>query len=206
MINKNEIKKIRSLHTKKGRTTNQLLLIEGKRIIDQILQAYFPIIKVWATTDFKDNNSHCIQLIKTKKISFDMISNQNLKKITATKNPSGIIGIAPIPKGDIKKMDSRIIVLDNISDPGNLGTIIRTANWFGVQNILLSKECVDPYNSKVIRSGMGAHFKMNIIIDNIEVIRKGDVKRSKLYYLRDRTGRRARISSRDRGDELDQYE
>ena len=73
----------------------------------------------------------------------------------------------PIPKGDIKGMNQRIIILDNISDPGNLGTILRTANWFGVFNILLSEECVDPYNAKVIRSAMGAHFSMNIVVDKI---------------------------------------
>ena len=69
--------------------------------------------------------------------------------------------------GDIKKSDRRIIILDGISDPGNLGTILRTANWFGIKNVILSEECVDQFNSKVVRAGMGSHFNMNIVRTDI---------------------------------------
>ena len=168
MISKAEIKKIRALDTKKGRDSHQLILIEGKRLVEQIISTNCSINKIWATEDFKNKNSNLIRAIELKKIPFNFITKQDLKKITATQNPSGIVGVMSIPKGDIKGMNQRIIILDNISDPGNLGTILRTANWFGVCNILLSKECVDPYNTKVIRSAMGAHFSMNIVIDKID--------------------------------------
>ena len=61
-------------------------------------------------------------------------------------------------------------MLDNIADPGNLGTILRTANWFGINNILLSDDCVDPHNPKVVRSAMGAHFKQNIVIEELDTL------------------------------------
>ena len=160
MISKIEIKKIRSLNTKKGRDLHNLILIEGKRLIRQVLNSNYNINKVWITDDFNNKNNNLINQLG--RIPIDSISNQDLKKITATQNPSGIIGIMEPPIGNIEKMNQNIIILDNISDPGNLGTILRTANWFGVYNIVLSEECVDLYNSKVVRSAMGAHFNMNI--------------------------------------------
>tara|TARA_Y100001970_G_C14188119_1_gene833760 strand:- start:10 stop:771 length:762 start_codon:yes stop_codon:yes gene_type:complete len=168
MIDKNEIKRLKSLHKKKGRELHKLILIEGKRIIEQALDSKYSILKIWINHDFKDSNPKFIQHIQKKQISLNEISNKIMDKITDTKSPSGVIAIMNIPKGDIKKMNHQILALDNISDPGNLGTIIRTANWFGIKNILLSEDCVDPYNSKVLRSGMGSHFSMNIVTKNLE--------------------------------------
>ena len=166
MISKSEIKKIRSLDTKKGRDLHNRILIEGKRLVEQVMLSDCKIDKLWITEDFNDKNINFIN--KLNEIDTGIISDSDLKKITATQNSSGIIGIMEPPIGDVKKINQHIIILDNISDPGNLGTILRTANWFGVSDILLSDDCVDPYNSKVIRSAMGAHFNMNIVSGKID--------------------------------------
>ena len=160
MISKAEIKKVCTLDTKKGRDSHNLILIEGKRLIEQVLNSDYNISQVWTTEDFNHKNSDFIN--RFSNVEIDSISDQDLKRISATQNPSGIIGVMQPPKGNIKEMNQRIVILDNISDPGNLGTILRTANWFGVSNILLSEHCVDPYNTKVIRSAMGAHFAVNL--------------------------------------------
>jgi len=166
MISKTEIKKIRSLDSKKGRDIHNLILLEGKRLIEQAIKSDFNIDKIWISEGFNNKNEEFIKQLNG--LAIDSISNQDLKKVTATKNPSGIIGVMKPPVGDINKMNQRVIILDNIADPGNLGTILRTANWFGVSNILLSEGCVNPYNSKVIRSAMGAHFSMNILSGKID--------------------------------------
>ena len=166
MISKAEIKKIRSLDSKKGRDLHNLILLEGRRLIEQVIKSDFNIDKIWISEDFNNKNEEFINQLN--EFSIDSISNQDLKKVTSTKNPSGIIGVMKPPEGDINKMNQRVIILDNIADPGNLGAILRTANWFGVSNILLSEGCVNPYNSKVIRSAMGAHFNMNIISGKID--------------------------------------
>ena len=166
MISNAEIKKIRSLTTKKGRDLNNLILIEGKRLVEQVIKSNFNIDKLWTTESFKTKNKDLIS--QAGDTDIDFISNKDLKKITMTQNPSGIIGIMKPPIGNIKGMSQRIIALDNISDPGNLGSILRTANWFGISNVLLSEDCVDLYNPKVIRSAMGAHFCMNIVSGEIE--------------------------------------
>ena len=165
MISKSEIKKIRSLNTKKGRELCNLILIEGKRLVNQVMHSEFNINKIWTTDDFYNKNKGLIKQLNDTVV--DLISVQDLKKITKTQTPSGIIGIMDRPLGDIKKMNQRIIILDNIADPGNLGSILRTANWFGINNVVLSEDCVDPYNSKVIRSAMGGHFSMNIVKTDI---------------------------------------
>ena len=166
MISKAEIKKVCTLDTKKGRDSHNLILIEGKRLIEQVGNSDYNISQVWTTEDFNHKNSDFIN--RFSNVEIDSISDQDLKRISATQNPSGIIGVMQPPKGNIKEMNQRIVMLDNISDPGNLGTILRTANWFGISNILLSEHCVDPYNTKVIRSAMGAHFSMNIVVDKID--------------------------------------
>ena len=165
MISKSEIKKIRSLNTKKGRELCNLILIEGTRLVNQVMHSECNINKIWTTDDFYNKNKDLIKQLNDTVV--DLISGQDLKKITKTQTPSGIIGIMDRPLGDIKKMNQRIIILDNIADPGNLGSIFRTGNWFGINNVVLSEDCVDPYNSKVILSAMGSHFSMNIVKTNI---------------------------------------
>lgn len=167
MISQSEIKLIRKLHTNKGRKLHSLVMIEGKRLFSQLEHYNVEFEKIWTTQEFEINNKYFLNKIRSRE-KCKLISNIELKKICLTKNPSGIIGITKIPRVITKKNTNQIIVLDDIADPGNLGTILRTACWFGIKNILLSKDCVDPYNPKVIRSAMGAHFNMNIISGQIE--------------------------------------
>ena len=86
-----------------------------------------------------------------------------MKKICSTKPPSGIAAICMIPKQNVVDLnENKWLYLDRISDPGNLGSILRSASWFGFKNIALSPKSVDPYNSKTVRSAMGAHFAINL--------------------------------------------
>ena len=165
MISKAEIKKIKSLHSKKGRELYNLILIEGKRLIEQVVNSQYSIDKVWMTEDFQNKNLNINNVLQN--IDVNIISNNDIKKISSTKNSSGILGVIRMPISDIKKIKDKVIILDGISDPGNLGTILRTANWFGIKNVVLSEECVDQYNTKVIRSAMGSHFSMNIVKTDI---------------------------------------
>ena len=165
MISKNKIKILKSLNTKKGRLSCQAILIEGKRLIEEVLFEENKIIQIWSTKKFKEQNPSFIEKLKIKNFDFQIISNQEIKIVTNTINPQGIIATSKISKGTLKNIKGNVIILDNISDPGNLGTIMRSAAWFGINNIFLSYECVDPYNPKVIRSAMGSHFRQNIVID-----------------------------------------
>ena len=116
--------------------------------------------------DNKNLHKYAQELLESD-IKSEKIKNSELRKISNNKNPQGIIAICdfmPMKISDVELDQLNWIVLDNISDPGNLGTILRTAEWFGIKNIFISSDSVDLYNEKVLRSGMGAHFYLNNII------------------------------------------
>ena len=162
-MNNNNIKKIQSLNSKKGRLKNNLFLIEGRRLIESALLNHSKIRSIYFTEKFQKNNTLIIKKIKKLKIINKKISNQNLKKITFTDNPSGIIGLVLLEKEtELNHNKNKWIYLDEISDPGNLGTIFRSASWFNFKNIALSENCVDPYNPKTVRASMGSIFNLSI--------------------------------------------
>ena len=137
------------------------LLLEGNRLIDQALSADAQFLEVWMTK--KNLNStfgkQILQKFEKRNIPFNLVPEKIIRQISNSLNDQGIIALAPIP--NYNKYDcppNRAIYLDGISDPGNMGTILRTAAWFGIKSIFRSPECVDPFNSKVVRSAMGAHF------------------------------------------------
>ena len=155
------IKQLKSLHQKKFRRQENQFLLEGNRLIDQALSADAQIIEVWMTQKNLDSDfgKNILQQFEEKKIPFSVAPEKIIRQMSDSLNDQGIIALVPIPV--YEKYDSppnKAIYLDGISDPGNMGTILRTAAWFGIKSIFRSPECVDPFNSKVVRSAMGAHF------------------------------------------------
>ena len=164
-MNNFNIKIIQSLKNKKNRIENKLFIVEGKRLLKSALHHKKIIKEIYFTETFKIKNNSIFKKIKELKISNKKISEKHLKKISFTKNPPGIIALCKILESKkINFVKNKWVYLDNISDPGNLGTILRSASWFNFKNIALSKNCVDPYNPKVIRSSMGSIFNVSIQI------------------------------------------
>ena len=161
MISINKIKNLKSLHQKKYRKQEKLFLLEGYRLINQALLAKANFKEVWLTLESKNSSfgKNIIEELKNQNIPFNIAPKKIIKQISDSLNDQGIIALLPIPKYiKLNKIPDRSVYLDGISDPGNMGTILRTASWFGVKSIFYSSKCVDPFNSKVIRSAMGAHF------------------------------------------------
>ena len=171
MIN---FKKISLLKHKKHREKNKLFVCEGKRSVLSALLTPQVIYKIYFSDYFKLKNKEIIGRTHDLKIPFEELSKKELESLSQTKSPSGILALCFLSKQ--KKLNLKVkrwIYLDNISDPGNLGTIMRSALWFNFKNIALSKKCVDPYNPKVVRSSMGALFKLSIHSDiNLKVFQK----------------------------------
>lgn len=161
MLSASRIKQIKSLHQKKFRRQEKQFLLEGNRLIDQALSAGAPILEVWMTQKNRESDfgkKILLQFIE-KNIPFSLAPEKIIRQMSDSLNDQGIIALTPIPV--YEKYDDppkRAIYLDGISDPGNMGTILRTAAWFGIKSIFRTPECVDPFNSKVVRSAMGAHF------------------------------------------------
>lgn len=165
MITKNELKYYSSLLKKKVRDEENKFIVEGIKIVSEGLQAGNCEI-ILATNQFIEENKKLISIIQKEKIRLEILNSSDFSKLTDTITPQGIAAVfsKPILKENFTKyINSELVVcLDNISDPGNLGTIIRNCDWFGIKDILLVNHCTDPYNSKTIRSCMGSNFHLNI--------------------------------------------
>lgn len=162
-ISKNEIKFISSLKLKKFRDSEQLFVVEGIKLVSELLnQNKFKIKVVYCVEDCSLNLPNSIRK--------EVIKQSDLERISSLKNPNQIIAIAhQTNKNELDISENNLILLlDEINDPGNLGTIIRTADWFGISQIVCSSKSVELYNPKVIQSAMGAVFRCNVMYANLD--------------------------------------
>jgi len=180
MISKSDIKHLRSLKQKKYREKYNEFLIEGFRVIKFALESDSQLKTLFLTDRFNSSYSSdpIMDKIKNKIESIKIIDEKIMRKITNTETPSGISALCSLPKlnRDIKSLNGPGLFLDSIADPGNLGTICRTALWFGVNNIILSEKCVDPFNPKVLRGGMGSHFFLKFYSISIKNLSENNYK------------------------------
>ncbi|MCY7410097.1 MAG: RNA methyltransferase [Chitinophagales bacterium] len=162
MISKSFEKYINSLKQKKYREQYQRFIAEGDKTVKEFLQQHQPFEKIIALPQWIANNKVLINSVKEKLIEVTEIQ---MAKLSGFETPSPVLMVAEIIKPEInsKEVHSNLnLVLDGIRDPGNLGTIIRIADWFGIKNIFCSPDCVETYNPKTIQSSMGSVCRVNI--------------------------------------------
>ena len=168
-LSKEKLKQILKLKTEKGREKEEKFLIEGLRLCEEAFFSDWEVELLLFPSEY-------VQFLKTKKLMREflkekreilILSNQDMKKLADTQTPQGIFAVvkkkAFTLNKDFLKKAKLLVGLDNMRDPGNLGTIIRTADSAGVDGILLSTGCVELYNPKVIRSTMGSVFHLPVI-------------------------------------------
>jgi TrmH family RNA methyltransferase len=153
MVSKNQIKWITSLQLKKYRLENQLFIAEGVKVIQELLQSNFVLEDLFATEEVFNSFS-----VKNKTV----VTESEMKKITALSSASSCLAVFQMPKETKSSNKGLIVALDDIRDPGNLGTIIRLCDWFGIEQIICSKETVDVFNPKVVQATMGSIARVNI--------------------------------------------
>lgn len=171
MISKNSIKLIKSLANKKNRIKENLFLVEGDKMVAEVLDSKFVVEKLYATNSFIIKNK---LKINNEKIVAE-VSREDIEKVSLMKNPQNSIALCKLPAGKElpKIIDSDLcIYLDEIQDPGNLGTIIRICDWFGIEHLFCSPETADLYNPKVIQSTMGSFCRVNVYYSAFEPIIK----------------------------------
>ncbi|GEC71042.1 RNA methyltransferase, TrmH family [Flavobacterium flevense] len=153
MVSKNQIKLITSLQQKKYRITHQLFFAEGVKVIQELLDSNFELEHLYTTQyDFEEVSG-------AKK---SLIHENDLKKISALTTPNSCLAVFKIPQEREIATSGLIIALDDIRDPGNLGTILRLCDWFGVEQVVCSRETVDIYNPKVVQATMGSITRVNV--------------------------------------------
>ncbi len=160
MLSKSQIKLITSLKQKKFRTEQQLFVAEGKKIILELLNSKFQLHQLFTTT-LEFDVSDVLQTIITPK---------ELNKISFLKTPNIALAVFKVSKLQPIDFSKLIVVLDNVRDPGNLGTIIRLCDWFGIEDLVCSIETVDCYNPKVIQATMGSITRVNVSYLDLESV------------------------------------
>jgi len=158
-ISKNQLKLITSLSQKKYRQKHDLFIAEGVKVLNELINSTFEIQTLFCTDDFETT-------ISEKKIV--RISETELKKISKLKSPNKALGLFKIPKEKTLQNSGLTIALDAINDPGNLGTIIRLCDWFGVTQLVCSKDTVCCYNQKVVQASMGSLTRVSIHYKDLE--------------------------------------
>ncbi len=153
MVSKNQIKLITSLQHKKYRIEHQLFIAEGVKVIQELLQSNIVLEHLFETESIFDAIDSS-QKTRVKEV--------DMKRISALVSPSSCLAIFKIPKESNIEEKGLIMALDDIRDPGNLGTIIRLCDWFGVKQLVCSKETVDVYNPKVIQATMGSITRVSL--------------------------------------------
>ena len=166
MATKNQIKFYSSLLQKKFRESEKKFIVEGKRIVEEGLKSKFRCEAVLITKEFETKEKNFLAQLNTQKIKPAVLNSADFKKISDTKTPQGIAAVfntEPLLSKRIQDIQSELIVgLENINDPGNLGTILRTCNWFNINDVLINSNSVEVFNPKVLRSSMGSVFHLNI--------------------------------------------
>ncbi|MDR1170222.1 MAG: RNA methyltransferase [Prevotellaceae bacterium] len=159
-IGKQEKKYIKSLALKKYRDRERLFTVEGEKSVEEFLASSFNVHKVYYTGEYDFSNRHP----DTKKITL-----MDMQQISNLKTASAVLAIVEIPSAEIKAFpcNELILALDDIQDPGNLGTIIRLADWFGINHIVCSLFTADAYGPKTVQATMGSLTRINIIYTDL---------------------------------------
>ena len=159
MLSKNKIKLIKSLAQKKFRVKENLFIVEGVKGVKEFLDSNYELDSLY----FCNENEFEISQNQFK------ISKTDLQKITHLKNANSVLAIFKIPRNnEFSYKENLVLALDDLQDPGNLGTIIRLCDWFGISNIVCSENTVDCFNPKVVQSTMGSLTRVNISYLNLK--------------------------------------
>ncbi len=185
MFSKTVIKHLQQLQQKKFRKEFKEMVVEGVKGVTEAVKSEAEVILVIMEGNRRDDTEmkEILRYCDSDSIPYEFCGRMDVDKIKTTDTFPGVLAIVSQPDIMIDDLldGTPIICLDGLKDPGNLGTIIRTADWFGVKNIILSEDAVDPYNDKVVRSTMGSIFRVNIfesegLVRTLEELKKRGYK------------------------------
>lgn len=167
MLSKNQHKLITSLGLKKYRAKYKLFIVEGVKGVDEFLNSKFQLESLFCTED---------QMERLKDFNPQLITTKELENVSNLSTPNKVLAIFKIPDYNLAAPDDLIVALDGVNDPGNLGTIIRLCDWFGIQQIVCSKETVDCFNPKVVMATMGSLARVAVVyIDLREFLKESNL-------------------------------
>ncbi|MBR5053127.1 MAG: RNA methyltransferase [Bacteroidaceae bacterium] len=174
MLSKARIKWIKSLEMRKYRLLHGAFVAEGPKLVGELLPHSNPLY-IAATKDWLTHNGHLVRSVK----EVDEVSQQELERASLLRTPQSVLVVFPIPSYNFQLStfkDQLVLALDGIQDPGNLGTILRIADWFGIREVLCSEGTADVYNPKCVQSCMGALARVDVHYCNLtKVLRETEM-------------------------------
>ena len=160
MISKNQLKAVRQLEMKKYRTREGLFVAEGPKVVGDLLRCGFRPAMLFATAEWKGSDAQ-------------LVTDDELRKLSFLQHPQQVLAVFPIPDVQPAAPKSQLaLVLDGVQDPGNLGTIIRIADWFGIATIFCSEDTADAWNPKVVQATMGSIARVQIVYCDLQQLLK----------------------------------
>ncbi|MEZ7836795.1 MAG: RNA methyltransferase [Flavobacteriales bacterium] len=186
MLTKNERNSIKALRHRENRKLEKRMVVEGNKGVEELLNSRFETLQIYATSSVE---IHVIRVLAEEKglVIID-VSSKDMQIMSSLKSAPGVLAVGVIKESDastvVEKMRRKdnqcigtILILDDLADPGNVGTLIRTADWFGLSGVICSPKTVDVWNAKTIQSSMGSIFKIPICIaDPVEVLKAFNLK------------------------------
>ena len=176
-LNKSTVKLVQSLKQQKYRKEHQLFVVEGRKMVEELLQSHLETLCLFATERF-------LLDYELQDERLEVATEVQMAQMSGLDTPPGILAVASIPEQRLALplTEPMTLVLDGIANPGNLGTIIRTAEWFGIKQIVCSEDCVELWNPKVIQATMGSIFRMSIAYTDLESLLKDLKQEGKSVY------------------------
>jgi TrmH family RNA methyltransferase len=155
-----QVKHVRRLHSQKGRQQAQRFIAEGLRLVEEALRAGSVPALMFYTPRLENTKrgQALLALVEKSAVQPMLVSEKVMRAMATTTTPQSVLGVLPMPKAPWSEHPTLLLVLDRLRDPGNLGSVLRTAEAAGVDGVLLAPGTVDAYNPKTVRGGMGAHF------------------------------------------------
>ena len=172
MITKAEISMIRSLADKKSRIEYGMFVVEGRKMVSEALVSGFTVRRVLGTDDYA-HIERC-----------EVVGRKDIERMSSLKTPQGILALVEIPKFRMSEIpdDNLVLALDGVQDPGNFGTIMRIADWFGIKDIVCSPDSADCFGPKVVQASMGAVFRTRVHYGELVPILNGAIRKDIPVY------------------------
>ena len=174
-LNKSTVKLIQSLKQQKFRKEHGLFVVEGRKMVEELLQTNMKTLCIFATERFLHDYE-----IQDERL--EIATEVQMEQMSGQDTPPGILAVVKIPEQDAIHSDGMVLALDGIANPGNMGTIIRTAEWFGIRQVVCSEDCVELWNPKVIQATMGSVFRMSVVSTDLERFLKESKSKGKAVY------------------------
>ncbi len=175
MLTKNKIKLINSLDRKKNRKQHGLFIVEGEKIVIELInecetreKCPYRISELFYTLDFKSKYLADLEELNVSQIE---ITESELEKISNFSSPNQVLALVEMPQDKVPYYEEDLVLMiDGVIDPGNLGNVIRCADWFGINHVICSMNCVELYNPKVVQASMGSIFRINVLYLDLVII------------------------------------